>query len=258
MKIARMKRREQVAELNQETFGHPASSGQPSPLVRIVNLSKSYIEGSHLRPILSDVNVTILSGESVAILGKSGSGKSTLLNLISGIDRPDSGTIWFGNESLVGLGDHEMTLMRRRHIGFIFQSFNLIPTLTVQENILLPVELDGITGSVARERAAKMMELVDLTGRDDTFPDRLSGGEQQRVAIARALIHDPTLLLADEPTGNLDDDTGHKILSLLYGLTRHAGKNLVMVTHSREAASMADRVFYLRDGQLVEDGDRPL
>lgn len=236
-------------------------SGEHAPVtsfIRIDDLSKCYLEGNQVRVILKNVSAAIGQGELTAILGKSGSGKSTLLNLLSGIDQPDSGSIWLGDKSLSGLTDHEFTLFRRRHIGFIFQFFNLIPSLTVYENVLLPAELDGMDKREARSRASMLLEMVGLTGRDDTFPDRLSGGEQQRVAIARALIHDPLLLLADEPTGNLDEETGTQILRLLDQLTRQAGKNLVMVTHSREAASIADRVFYLHDGQLVEDGDRPL
>jgi putative ABC transport system ATP-binding protein len=231
----------------------PGGGGQ-SRFIRIADLSKSYQEGSQTRVILRQIDVAFDRGQSAAILGKSGSGKSTLLNLISGIDRPDSGSIWLGGTALTSLTDHEFTLFRRRNIGFIFQFFNLIPTLTVRENVLLPAELEGRDKTISGERASSLLDMVGLTGRDKAFPDQLSGGEQQRVAIARALIHDPMLLLADEPTGNLDEETGTQILKLIDRLTRQAGKNLVMVTHSRDAAAYADRVFSLHEGRLHEDG----
>jgi putative ABC transport system ATP-binding protein len=214
------------------------------------NLSKSYQEGDQKRVVLSDVCVSIAPAEFVAILGKSGSGKSTLLNLISGIDRVDGGEIWVNGQNLTAMNDLQRTLFRRQSTGFIFQFFNLIPTLTVWENVMLPLELTGSDPQIARDRATNLLEEVGLADRKRTFPDRLSGGEQQRVAIARALVHDPALVLADEPTGNLDEDTGRLVLELLDRLTRKAGKNLIMVTHSPEAARYADRVFILRDGKL--------
>jgi putative ABC transport system ATP-binding protein len=185
-------------------------------------------------------------------LGKSGSGKSTLLNLISGIDLAESGMIWVNGTEMTSLNERERTLFRRHNIGFIFQFFNLIPTLTVIENVTLPGELSGVPLSEVRQRAEMLLEAVGLLDRLSTFPDRLSGGEQQRVAIARALMNDPLLLLADEPTGNLDEGTGAQVLRLLDRLTRQAGKNMIMVTHSREAAAYADRVLQLRDGKLEE------
>lgn len=221
--------------------------------IRLENLSKSYQEGSRRRTVLQEANATFAKGEFVAILGKSGSGKSTLLNLISGIDLSDGGTIWLNGQNLTTLNEHQRTLFRRHNIGFIFQFFNLIPTLTVLENVSLPAELAGKTVDAARRQAAPLLEAVGLQDRLNTFPDRLSGGEQQRVAIARALVNDPLLLLADEPTGNLDEETGRQVLALLDRLTRQAGKNLVMVTHNREAAAYADRLIYLREGQLVEE-----
>ena len=202
--------------------------------------------------MLCDLSVTFAQGEFVAILGKSGSGKSTLLNLISGIDQADGGSVWLDGQDLTALGENQRTLFRRRKIGFIFQFFNLIPTLTVMENVVLPLELNGATVEDARRQAGLMLEAVGLLDRAQTFPDRLSGGEQQRVAIARALVHDPLLVLADEPTGNLDEETGRQVLELLDRLTRQAGKNLIMVTHSNEAAALADRVLHLREGKLVE------
>jgi putative ABC transport system ATP-binding protein len=216
-------------------------------------LSKSYQEGKRIRTVLSEANAEFFKGEFTAILGKSGSGKSTLLNLISGIDRADQGSIWLEDLELTALDDRQLTLFRRQHIGFIFQFFNLIPTLTVLENVALPLELNGLEPRQAAGRAAGLLEAVGLHDRLKTFPENLSGGEQQRVAIARALVHDPLLVLADEPTGNLDGETGRQVLALLDRLTRQAGKNLILVTHSREAAGYADRVLYLREGQLLTD-----
>ena len=187
------------------------------------------------------------------MLGRSGSGKSTLLNVISGIDRPDGGQVWIGGQELTGISERDRTLFRRKHIGFVFQFFNLIPTLTVLENVTLPVELNGASQKMARHQAEPLLDAVGLLDRARTYPDKLSGGEQQRIAIARALVHDPKLVLADEPTGNLDENTGESVLALLDRLTRQAGKNLIMVTHSAESAMWADRVFHLREGQLEHD-----
>jgi putative ABC transport system ATP-binding protein len=222
--------------------------------IRLERLSKGYLEGEHVRPVLREVNLRIAKGEAIAILGRSGSGKTTLLNLISAIDRADGGEVWLDGTNLTSLNDHGQTLFRRSKIGFIFQFFNLIPTLTVWENLVLPLELNGGVGQKEQERAEAILDEIGLTSLREAFPDRLSGGEQQRVAIARAVIHDPVVVLADEPTGNLDEDTGRQVLDLLDRLTRQAGKNLILVTHSLEAAAYADRVFSLRDGQLVETG----
>ncbi len=222
----------------------------PTPFLHIQNLSKSYQEGTQRRVVLRAASLSIAPGEFVAIVGKSGSGKSTLLNLISGIDYPDSGSILLDGRNLTELDERSRTLFRRKHIGFIFQFFNLIPTLTVWENVILPLELGGRKNGRDNHHAAAMLEAVGLLDRRDTFPDRLSGGEQQRVAIARALVHDPLLVLADEPTGNLDEETGRQVLDLLDSLTRQQGKNLILVTHSAEAASYADRVLYLREGKF--------
>jgi putative ABC transport system ATP-binding protein len=216
------------------------------------SLTKTYLEGGQVRRVIDQASIQIACGEFAAILGKSGSGKSTLLNLISGIDLADSGTICVNGTELTRLNERERTLFRRHDIGFIFQFFNLIPTLTVLENVTLPGELSGGTLREARQRAERLLEAVGLLDRLATFPDRLSGGEQQRVAIARALMNDPLILLADEPTGNLDEQTGAQVLALLDRLTRQAGKNMIMVTHSQEAAAYADRVLHLRDGKLEE------
>jgi putative ABC transport system ATP-binding protein len=220
--------------------------------IRLENLSKSYQEGLHTRVVLCDASAALARGESVAILGRSGSGKSTLLNLISGIDRADSGAIWLDGQDLTALAERERTLFRRRNIGFVFQFLNLIPTLTVWENVVLPLELKGASPEEVQRRTKTALDGVGLLERRDTFPDRLSGGEQQRVAIARALVHDPLLVLADEPTGNLDTDTGRQVMELLDCLTRQAGKNLILVTHSADAAAYADRVLYLREGRLID------
>jgi putative ABC transport system ATP-binding protein len=205
-----------------------------------------------MRTVLRHVNANFSKGESTAILGRSGSGKSTLLNLISGIDQADEGSIWLDGQNLNALSEKQRTIFRRQNIGFIFQFFNLIPTLTTLENVILPLELNGLETHRAREKAEPLLGEVGLLDRAQTFPDRLSGGEQQRVSIARALVHDPLLVLADEPTGNLDEETGKQVLSLLDRLTRQAGKNLILVTHSPEAAAYTDRILYLHEGQLQE------
>ena len=220
--------------------------------IRLENLWKQFQEGNQKREVLRGTGAVFSKGEFIAILGKSGSGKSTLLNVISGIDEPDKGDIHIDGHLLTQLDEYQRTLFRRQKIGFVFQFFNLIPTLTVLENVSLPMELIGAGEKVAAEHAANMLNEVGLSDRLSTFPERLSGGEQQRVAIARALVHDPLVVLADEPTGNLDEETGVQVLGLLDKLTRQAGKNLIMVTHSRENAVYADRLFELQAGCLVE------
>ena len=224
----------------------------PRTLLELRDLSKVYQEGKQTRAVLSDVNAQILLGEFVVLLGPSGSGKSTLLNLISGIDVPSSGQVKFDSADLTSMSERNRTLFRRKNIGFVFQFFNLLPTLTVLENLRLPLELNGITGKIAQSRAADLLEAVGLADRGRSFPDRLSGGEQQRVAIARALVHDPTLVLADEPTGNLDEDTGAQVMGLLDALVRQRGKTMVVVTHSADVVDLADRLFLMREGTLRE------
>lgn len=219
-------------------------------VVEIRDLLKSYEEGDRQRRILDEVNVDVFQSEFFVILGKSGSGKSTLLNLISGIDKPDAGHIVVENERVTALNDTDLTRFRRDHIGIIFQFFNLIPTLTVLENITLPQELRGLRRKQLESRGRTVLGRVGLADRADSFPDKLSGGEQQRVAIARALAHEPKLLLADEPTGNLDADTGQQILHLLLELTREAGKTLIMATHNPEIVPFADRVCRIHEGRL--------
>ncbi len=223
-----------------------------SGLIILENLHKQFLEGGQKREILCGTSAAFKRGEFIAILGKSGSGKSTLLNVISGIDQPDQGAISINGQTLTQLDENQRTLFRRQNIGFVFQFFNLIPTLRVIENVSLPLELIGVELNDAREQASQILAEVDLADRLNTFPERLSGGEQQRVAIARALVHDPLVVLADEPTGNLDEETGAQVLVLLDKLTRQAGKNLIMVTHSKENAVYADRVFELQGGVLAE------
>jgi len=217
-------------------------------LVSLRGLRRTFREGDRLRTVLNGLDIEIKQGERVALLGRSGCGKSTLLNLISGIDQADAGEIVIDGLNLTGMSEYERTLFRRRHIGFVYQFFNLIPTLTVEENLLLPLELNNLDKSAALE----LLSAVDLSDRRATFPDRLSGGEQQRVAIARALVHDPLLVLADEPTGNLDAETGRQMLQLLDRLVRKTGKTLFLVTHSEDAVRLADRVLTLENGRLTE------
>jgi putative ABC transport system ATP-binding protein len=223
---------------------------RPQPLVRISGLTRRYREGERVRAVLDAVDLDIHSGEFFVILGKSGSGKSTLLNLISGIDRPDAGRICVGDTDITALTDRQQTLFRRDNIGIVFQFFNLIPTLTVLENVTMPAELRGQARRSAETQARGLLERVGLADRADTFPDRLSGGEQQRVAIARALVQQPLLVLADEPTGNLDEDTGASVLRLLLELSRDAGRTLIMATHNPEIVPLADRVCRIHEGHL--------
>ena len=219
-------------------------------LLRVRDLHKSYREGERTREVLQGIDLAIRSGEFVVLLGRSGSGKSTLLNLVSGLDRPDSGSVVLGETDLARLSEQERTLFRRRHLGFVFQAFNLIPTLTVLENVLLPLELAGRLDQAGRTRAQNLLDEVGLGDRAGSFPDRLSGGEQQRVAIARALAHDPLFLLADEPTGNLDYRTGRQVLDLLERLVHRAGRTMLVATHDRDILDLADRVLVLHGGQV--------
>ncbi len=222
------------------------------PLLELRGLTRTYTEGERTRTVLRAIDLAIRAGETVALLGRSGSGKSTLLNLIGGIDRPDAGRILIDGTDVTALAERERTLFRRRHIGFVYQFYNLIPTLSVEENLLLPLELNGWDAARARAASARLLDEVGLRDRGAAFPDRLSGGEQQRVAIARALVHDPLLVLADEPTGTLDAETGRAVLDLFERLLRSRGKTLVIVTHSKEVSRIADRVLTLEDGRITE------
>ncbi len=228
------------------------SFGRPDPVVEARALSKSYREADSDHPVLTGVELTIHPGEFVVLLGKSGSGKSTLLNLISGMDVATSGEVRLVGKPLHALTEEERTQLRRRYIGFVFQSFNLLPTLTVEENVLLPLELNGAPERKSRDTVRQLLEKVGLADRRQQYPDRLSGGEQQRVAVARALSHRPLLLLADEPTGNLDAETGRQVLDLFEELARESGHAVLVATHDREMVSRADRVLQLLQGRLVE------
>jgi len=221
------------------------------PVVEARGVSKSYREAGAEHLVLSAVDLVVRPSEFVVLLGKSGSGKSTLLNLISGMDTPSSGEVWLAGKPLQTLSEEERTQLRRRYIGFVFQAFNLLPTLTVEENVLLPLELNGVFDRKSHEAARRLLERVGLAGRNHQYPDRLSGGEQQRVAVARALAHRPLLLLADEPTGNLDADTGRQVLDLLEELARETGRAVLVATHDREMVSRADRVLQPVQGRLV-------
>jgi putative ABC transport system ATP-binding protein len=218
----------------------------------IRELSRSFREGDRVHRVLERASARIGRGEVVAIVGRSGSGKSTLLNLISGIDRPDAGSVEIDGQDITALREPALTLFRRRRIGFVYQFFNLVPTLDVGENVRLVLELNGIRGAKARALAATMLAQAGIGDRLESPVDTLSGGEQQRVAIARALVHAPQLVLADEPTGNLDEESAASVLPLLLALSRERGAAVVMVTHDPAVTASADRVLELRDGRLHE------
>ncbi|MGN8224759.1 ABC transporter ATP-binding protein [Gracilimonas sp. BCB1] len=223
--------------------------------IQLDDLTKSYREGDKNRSVLDGLNLSVKEGEMIVLLGRSGSGKSTLLNLISGIDKPDAGKVIIGGTNLAELDEKNRTLFRRNNIGFVFQSFNLISTLTAHENVLLPLKLKGATDDETLDKAQQFLDSVGLGDRGDSYPDRLSGGEQQRVAIARALAHEPMLILADEPTGNLDFETGQQILDILNELVRENGRTIILATHDRDICKIADRVLELRGGKLREVED---
>ncbi|MCG8338089.1 MAG: ABC transporter ATP-binding protein [Proteobacteria bacterium] len=218
--------------------------------IQLTDISKSFVEGGKSRMVLDRLNAEFDEGQLSIILGKSGSGKSTILNLISGIDTPDQGQILIGENNVGNMSDYERTLFRRHHIGFVFQFFNLIPTLTVLENVMLIQELDGAGTRENREKALQILDQVGLADRREATPENLSGGEQQRTAIARALTHDPSIILADEPTGNLDHETGSAVMDLMLKLSRDLGKTLIMATHSTDITNVADAVFGIQDGKM--------
>ena len=222
------------------------------PLIRIRNLAKSYQRGEQNIPVLLGIDMDVMPGDFVALMGPSGSGKSTLLNLIAGIDKPSAGTIEIGGVDIATLGEGRLADWRAQHVGFIFQFYNLMPVLNAFENVELPLLLSDLSSRQRRERVQQVLDLVGLTDRTDHYPNELSGGQQQRVAIARALVTDPTLIVADEPTGDLDRNTGEEVLGLLSQLVSDLGKTIVMVTHDPKAAARARRLVHLEKGVLVD------
>jgi len=234
----------------------PLIPGCEGTVLSIRHLSKSFREGERVHQVLAGAEATIGRGEIVAITGRSGSGKSTLLNLVSGIDIPDEGSVALDGTEVTALAEPARTRFRRAHVGFIYQFFNLIPTLNVLENVRLVLELNGVRGTPARERTLAALESVGLRGRAGSAVDQLSGGEQQRVAIARAVVHRPALLLADEPTGNLDEATAREVVPALLAHARAGGATLLIVTHDAALARQAGRVLELRGG-LLHTPDAP-
>ena len=223
------------------------------PAIRVTELTKSIDTGTHRVDILKGISLDVPAGEFVAIMGASGSGKSTLLGLLAGLDTPTTGRVILDGEDITDLAEDDLARVRGRKIGFVFQSYQLIPTLTAEENVLLPAELSNLdNGGIGRAR--ELLKRVGLGDRLDHYPVQLSGGEQQRVALARAFMAQPPILMADEPTGNLDSENGRQILDLLIGLNKQEKTTLVLVTHDRELAGYADRVVMLKDGRVVSDG----
>lgn len=239
------------SEQTVENYRSAASGGSPVLVAR--ELRKQYILGKHKVNALDGVEFLVKEGEFVAIMGPSGSGKSTLLHLIGGLDLPTDGEVLLANKPLSLMKDKTITLLRRRNVGFVFQFFNLLPTLSAEENIILPILIDGKNVKHYKERLENILDLVGIKDRRRHKPEQLSGGEQQRVAIARALITEPTIVLADEPTGNLDTKTGTTIMSLLRRSCDELGQTIVIVTHDPRAASYADRVVFLRDGHIINN-----
>jgi putative ABC transport system ATP-binding protein len=225
----------------------------PRPIVEIRNLTKTIETGTHRVEILRGIGFTVPAGQFVAIMGASGSGKSTLLGLMAGLDSASTGNVILDGVDITGLGEDALAQVRGRKIGFVFQSYQLIPTLTAEENVVLPFELAGGSSREGLARARELLTNVGLADRLDHYPVQLSGGEQQRVALARAFMVRPPILMADEPTGNLDSANGRHVLELLIALNRREGTTLVLVTHDRQLAAHADRVITLRDGLVVSD-----
>jgi putative ABC transport system ATP-binding protein len=222
-------------------------------MIRLEQVTKVFSQGGKTVPALAGVSFEVRRGEFVSVMGPSGSGKSTLLHLLGGLDAPSAGTVCIDGRAIQAMSDDEITIFRRRHIGFIFQFFHLLPTLTAEENVALPLLLDGQPMRAARSRVARVLELAGVAHRGRHRPDELSGGEMQRVAIARALVIEPLVLLADEPTGNLDSTTGAQILDWMRETGRRLGQTIVMVTHDPRAAAYGSRVITLRDGRVVGD-----
>jgi len=226
-----------------------------APLIRIRGLRKTYRRGEQDIPVLEGIDLDVHAGEFVALMGPSGSGKSTLLNLVAGIDKPSAGTIEIAGTDIATLDEGQLADWRAANVGFIFQFYNLLPVLTAAENVELPLLLTNLSARERRERVAQALALVSLADRAAHYPNELSGGQQQRVAIARALVGDPTLIVADEPTGDLDRHTGEEVLSLLEQLVAELGKTIVMVTHDPKAAARAHRLVHLEKGVLVDEAE---
>jgi putative ABC transport system ATP-binding protein len=231
--------------------GQPSAAVETRAVVQADSLTRRYGEGESAVDALRGVSLQVMSGELTAVMGPSGSGKSTLMHILAGLDRPTSGSVAISGEEITGMNDNELTLLRRRHIGFIFQFFNLLPMLNAEENVTLPLSLAG--DKPERDWVDEVMEKVGLADRRDHRPSELSGGQQQRVAIARSLITRPTVLFADEPTGNLDSATSEEILTVLRDSVDQYGQTTVMVTHDAGAAAVGDRTMFLADGKLVKD-----
>ncbi|MHB1420110.1 MAG: ABC transporter ATP-binding protein [Bacillota bacterium] len=221
-------------------------------MINLENVTKQFQRGPNVVTALKGINLSINDGEFISIMGPSGCGKSTMLHIMGGMDTPTTGRIIFDGKNISEISDDALSLIRRRQIGFVFQFFNLIPTLSASENVALPLMLDGRSFSSTRDRVDELLELVGLAGRGNHLPSELSGGEMQRVAIARALVNRPSLILADEPTGNLDSVTGQSVLNLLKSFQDQLGQTIVMVTHDARAAAYGDRIVTLKDG-LIQD-----
>jgi putative ABC transport system ATP-binding protein len=239
----------------QDRTGPPAA-GADLAAVRLVEVVKEYAAGAQSVRAVDGISLRVPRGQFLAIVGRSGSGKSTLLNLLAGIDTPTSGEIWVGDRELSRLSDDALTRLRRESLGMVYQFFNLLPTLSVRENVALPALLAGEAERPTLARADALLEEVSMIHRRDARPHTLSGGEMQRAALARALIHNPTVVLADEPTGNLDSRTADQVMDLLRRLGDSHGVTIVLVTHSREAAAVAGRVVELRDGRVIRDEEQ--
>lgn len=222
-------------------------------IVKTKNLKKYYRLGTHTVKALDDVNFAVREQEFVAIIGKSGSGKSTLLHMIGGLDTPTSGEVYVGDKALGKLSKEQLAIFRRRKVGFVFQSYNLVPDLNVYENIVLPIELDG--KHIDREFVDEILELLQLDEKREALPNTLSGGQQQRVAIARAIASKPSIILADEPTGNLDTATSHDVMGLLKMVARKFKQTVILITHDQDIAQMADRIVRIEDGHVVKAGE---
>ena len=222
-------------------------------IVKTKNLKKYYRLGTHTVKALDDVNFAVREQEFVAIIGKSGSGKSTLLHMIGGLDTPTSGEVYVGDKALGKLSKEQLAIFRRRKVGFVFQSYNLVPDLNVYENIVLPIELDG--KHIDREFVDEILELLQLDEKREALPNTLSGGQQQRVAIARAIASKPSIILADEPTGNLDTATSHDVMGLLKMVARQFKQTVILITHDQDIAQMADRIVRIEDGHVVKAGE---